>query len=289
MLTGTLVNVMAHVPTWIVAFVLTVAAEIFAVGLMLLTRAISGLDRLKQNNEVAGFKFAVVGVFYGVLLAFVVVSVWEEYRGTETAVRDEAKAIVDLYHVSAALPFEAGVQIRRLLFTYTDHVRKYEWRTMARGKSSEDAGNDLESLSSAIFELEPQGYRQLMLYQAALKLLAVIADNRSERLDSADGSMSGLLWFVLIVGASVTLGYPAFFRRIESDCADADDSGASGARRALASAGGCLRLSLHGEREDLAPTLRPSTRGDAARYTFALASLLDAGDDAMNALLGRCS
>jgi hypothetical protein len=88
---------------------------------------------------------------------------------------------------------------------------KYEWHTMARGRSSEDAGNDLRSLSAAIFELEPQGYRQLMLYQAALRLLAVIADNRSERLDSADGSMSGLLWFVLIVGAVVTLGYPAFF------------------------------------------------------------------------------
>jgi hypothetical protein len=112
------------VPTWIVALVLTVAAEIFAVGLMLLTRAISGLDRLKQNNEVAGFKFAVIGVFYGVLLAFVVVSVWEEYRGTETAVSNEAKAIVDLHHVRPALPLEAGVEIRRLLFTYTDHVRK---------------------------------------------------------------------------------------------------------------------------------------------------------------------
>jgi hypothetical protein len=205
------INVLDQVPTWIVAVVLTAAAEIFAVGLMLLTRAIWGLDRLKLNNEVAGFKFAVVGVFYGVLLAFVVVAVWEEYRGTETAVRDEAKALVDLHRVSAALPFEAGFEIRRLLFTYTDHVRKYEWLTMARGKSSPDAAKDLDDLSSAIFELEPQGYRQLMLYQAALKLLAVIADNRNERLDSADGSMSGLLWLVLIVGASVTLGYPAFF------------------------------------------------------------------------------
>jgi hypothetical protein len=206
-----LIDVMARVPTWVVALVLTTAAEIFAIGLMLLTRRVSGLERLKLNNEVAGFKFAVVGLFYGVLLAFVVIAVWDEYRNTETAVRDEAKALVDLYHVSAALPFEAGFEIRRLLFTYTDHVRKYEWRTMAQGKSSADAAKDLDNLSSAIFELEPQGYRQLMLYQAALRLLAVIADNRSERLDSADGSMSGLLWFVLIVGAGVTLGYPAFF------------------------------------------------------------------------------
>jgi hypothetical protein len=49
------------------------------------------------NNEVAGFKFAVVGVFYAVLLAFVVVAVWEDYRDTETAVRNEAKALADLH------------------------------------------------------------------------------------------------------------------------------------------------------------------------------------------------
>jgi hypothetical protein len=178
---------------------------------MLLTRRLSGLERLKLNNEVAGFKFAVVGLFYGVLLAFVVVAVWEEYRDTETAVRNEAKAAVDLHRVTVALPLEARAKIRQLLITYTDHVRKYEWPTMARGKSSKDASNDLDELSTAIFELQPQGYQQLMLYQAALRLLAVIADNRNERLDSADGSMSGLLWFVLIVGAGVTLGYPAFF------------------------------------------------------------------------------
>ena len=147
---------MDHVPTWIVALVLTAAAEIFAIGLMLLTRKISGLERLKLNNEVAGFKFAVVGLFYGVLLAFVVIAVWDEYRNTETAVRNEAKALVDLHRVTVALPLEAGIKIRQLLFTYTDHVRKYEWPAMARGRPSEHASKDLDELSTAIFELSPK-------------------------------------------------------------------------------------------------------------------------------------
>lgn len=153
---------MNHVPTWIVGLVPAVA-EIFAIGLMLLTRTISGVERLKLNNEVAGFKFAVVGLFYGVLLAFVVIAVWDEYRNTETAVRNEAKAAVDLHRVTIALPFEAGTKIRQLLITYTDHVRKYEWPTMAHGKSSEHASKDLDELSTAIFALQPQGYQQLML------------------------------------------------------------------------------------------------------------------------------
>jgi hypothetical protein len=78
---------------------------------MLLCRRRWGTDRLALNNEVAGFKFAVVGVFYAVLLAFVVVAVWEDYRDTETAVRNEAKALADLHQVSYALPDEAGSKL----------------------------------------------------------------------------------------------------------------------------------------------------------------------------------
>ena len=79
---------------------------------MLITRRAFGVDRLKLNNEVAGFKFAVVGVFYAVLLAFVVIAVWEDFRKTEEAVRDEAKAAVDLHRITFALPVEGGGEIQ---------------------------------------------------------------------------------------------------------------------------------------------------------------------------------
>src|SRR4051812_27385469 len=114
---------MNHVPLWAMGLALTAAAEIFAIGLMLVTRRISGVERLRANNEVAGFKFAVVGVFYAVLLAFVVIAVWGEYRDTEAAVRNEAKAAVDLHRLTYALPAGGGADIRQRLITYTDHVR----------------------------------------------------------------------------------------------------------------------------------------------------------------------
>jgi hypothetical protein len=44
------------------------------------TRARIGLERLTSNNEIAGFKFATVGVIYAVLLAFAVIAVWENLR-----------------------------------------------------------------------------------------------------------------------------------------------------------------------------------------------------------------
>jgi hypothetical protein len=206
-----LLYLMHAVPLWVTATVVTAAAGIYAIGLMLLVRTLYGVDRLKLNNEVAGFKFAVIGVFYAVLLAFVVIAVWEAFRHTEAAVRDEAKAAVDLHRVTYALPVEAGAEIRKYLNDYIAHVRESEWPAMSLGGHSEVVDKDLGHLSQAVFAVQPRNWQELALYQDALRLLAVVTDNRSERLDSATGSVPGILWFVLIVGGVITLSYPAFF------------------------------------------------------------------------------
>lgn len=203
--------VLTHdLPLWLMGLVITVVAEIYAVGLMLLSRYVYGVSRLSLNNEVAGFKFAVVGVFYAVTLAFVVIAVWEDYRDTQAAVRDEAKAAVDLFRVAEALP-EQGSEIREALVTYVKDVRDHSWKTMSIGQRSKIVGEDLRRLNEAVFALEPKDQRETALFHHALVLLAVISDNRNERIDSANGSVPPILWFVLIVGGAITLGYPAFF------------------------------------------------------------------------------
>jgi len=206
-----LLAVMHEIPLWVMALIIVLLAEIFSVGLMLLARYTYGVSRLSLNNEVAGFKFAVVGVFYAVMLAFVVVAVWEDYRDTETAVRDEAKAAVDLQEVTFALPDEGGAPIRKHLTAYLKDVLEYEWDTMAVGRPSDIVAKELSRLSAAIFAAKSNDRRELALYQHALTLLTVITDNRNERLDSANGSVPAILWFVLMVGGGITLGYPAFF------------------------------------------------------------------------------
>jgi hypothetical protein len=206
-----LLHIVHDMPLWLTTAVITLCALVYSIGLTLVTRILFGVDRLKLNNEVAGFKFAVVGVFYAVMLAFVVIAVWDDFRQTEGTVRDEAKAVVDLHRITFALPVESGAAIRVHLLDYANDVREKEWTTMAVGEPSDAVVKDLDQLSLAIFNVQPENYQDLALYQDALRLLAVMTDNRNERLDSSDGSMPGILWFVLIVGGLITLGYPAFF------------------------------------------------------------------------------
>jgi hypothetical protein len=198
-------------PLWSLTLLLILAACAYAIGLMLGARLFYGVDRLSLNNEVAGFKFAVIGVFYAVLLAFVVVAVWEGFRDTEGTVRNEAKAAVDLHRLASALPDPTGADIRKDVIAYLKDARDDEWPKMAAGEASDVVAKDLDQLTRTVINFNPGTSQEMVLYQTALKLLAQLTDNRNERLDSAEGSVPGVLWFVLIAGGLITLGYPAFF------------------------------------------------------------------------------
>ena len=206
-----LLRIMNQLPLWLAVLVVVGVFEVYSVGLMLLCRKKWGADRLELNNEVAGFKFAVVGVLYAVLLAFVVVAVWEGYRNTETAVRNEAKSVADLTQISYALPEPDGSAIRAPLVEYANDVRQSEWPAMARGFPNVATAHALAHLTEAVLDARTGDFRELALYQQCLRLVAVIQDNRNERLDSADGSVPLILWLALTGGAMITLGYPAFF------------------------------------------------------------------------------
>ena len=63
------------------------------VGLALVQRLLPATIRKKHNNDVAGFIYAALGVIYAVLLALVVIAVWEEFGRARVTVESEANAL----------------------------------------------------------------------------------------------------------------------------------------------------------------------------------------------------
>ena len=51
-----------------------------------LVRWLVPLDRLQKNHEVAGVTFGVLGAFYGLVLAFVIVAAWERFNDANDGV-----------------------------------------------------------------------------------------------------------------------------------------------------------------------------------------------------------
>src|ERR1700737_1897722 len=99
---------LSSLPLWSLIGLLVVIPTARAVLLQALIHRWVGADRLVQNNEIAGFKFATVGVIYAVLLAFTVIVVWEKFTDAETAVVQEAGAAATLYPLASGPEPEAA-------------------------------------------------------------------------------------------------------------------------------------------------------------------------------------
>jgi hypothetical protein len=202
---------LARIPAWLSGFLVIGLSVAAALGAMLYVRRKIGIARLLLNNEVAGFKFATLGVIYAVLLAFVVIAVWERYENAETAVEREGDAVLDLYVLSRGLGEEQGDEIRELLRHYLALVIGHEWAAMAHRRADPAAARAFGEVTRAVVRLQPKTLRDQALYVHALGLLGTVGDSRRQRLAAAKGALPGVMWLVLAIGAAMTVGYTTFF------------------------------------------------------------------------------
>jgi hypothetical protein len=68
----------------------------------------------QRHNDVAGFIYAALGVIYAVLLALVVISVWEEYQAASETVEQEANAVAEVFWLGYQLLEPEGTRLEEL-------------------------------------------------------------------------------------------------------------------------------------------------------------------------------
>ena len=108
---------LATVPLWLLIVLVVVIPTVLAMIAQLLIRRWVGMETLAKNNEIAGFKFATVGVIYAVLLAFSVIVVWEKFNDAQTTVAEEAGATAALFRYAEGKEPEA-IAVRAALVNY---------------------------------------------------------------------------------------------------------------------------------------------------------------------------
>ncbi len=205
-------EILNALPVWALAAIVVGVSVVFSVGLQLLARWTFGVDLLAENHEVAGFKYAVVGVAYAVLLAFVVVSVWNEFDGTKRAVDAEAERFYNLYRNSYNFPEATGQKMRDALMAYAIAVRDKDWPQMQRGRrGSAAAAKAYTRLSYTVGQTKSPDIALQPSVMHAINLMQQTADYRLERLSDVGGHVTPVIWGVLILGGLITLAYPAFF------------------------------------------------------------------------------
>src|SRR6201993_3417559 len=99
-------------------FIVSAVTTFFGLfGLYLVRRKYSA-EVLKENHEVAAIIFNAFGLFYGVMVAFVVFVTWSGYDEATKNLQLEASEALDIFHSAASFPDPAKNVIQQALRDY---------------------------------------------------------------------------------------------------------------------------------------------------------------------------
>ncbi len=180
------------------------------VGLVLVQRLVPSSLR-EEHNDVAGFIFAVVGVMYAVLLAFVVIVVWQDYEAAKGTVESEANELAGVYFLAERLPDPERARVQGLARSYARVVVEEEWPLMERGETSARASSALRELRFSLQDIDASTSAGQVLYDQALTRMHQVSDARRLRLLETTEGLPGILWVVLVGGGVVTVCFTYLF------------------------------------------------------------------------------
>jgi Protein of unknown function (DUF4239) len=198
-------------PIWVAAIILLVPTTIIAMCGPAIVRRFVALDHLRTNNEVAGFKFATVGVIYAVLLAFAVVVVWERYNQADNDVAKEAGAAATVLRLTQGVDPAHGDAIRKATIEYLKQAVAKDWPAMGSGRPSHTVTLTLTRIYDAVLKFHAFEPSEAPVLSEILRNLDEISEARRARLVTATGIVPGIIWTVLFVGAFITLAFTFFF------------------------------------------------------------------------------
>jgi hypothetical protein len=202
---------LASLPPWECAFLVVGLTTAASMILTVLVRRIVGFERLVSNNEVAGFKFAVLGVVYAVLLGFAVITVWEKFKSAQEAVTTEATAAGVIYRLTGGIEAADRPAIQGAIRSYLNAVVTLEGNAMEVGKADVSTTLALNNLYKATLAAKPVDLEDSDVFQAMLGELRALAEARRERLELSRGAVPDIMWFILFGGAVLNITFALFF------------------------------------------------------------------------------
>ena len=195
---------------WLMALIVLAVASI-AVGLMYLVRRRSSVDHFFVEVERGAGVFAFLGTAFAVLLAFVVLEAFGSFNDAKTGAEEEAISVVELSRTAEFFPSDQRDPLEGAVICYARSVIHDEWPAMKHGDRSPVVQAWVRGLDESLRGLRPETPAQEAAFLQLLDQQDKRTDARRARLTEANRALPGPVWFILAVGAIVTVGFALFF------------------------------------------------------------------------------
>ena len=178
-------------------------------GLYLVRKRYSA-DVLKENHEVAAIIFNAFGLFYGVMLAFVVFVTWSGYSDATKDLEMEANLADDLFHIAKTVPDPTKTMMEHGLINYLNSVFD-ELHRMSQGQIDIHSTGTMGALLTQFYQIDEKSFPNEQMYAEALSRLNNLAEYRRLRIFNGNDTVPSVVWLVLLVGALFTVCFNYLF------------------------------------------------------------------------------
>ncbi|MDR6972720.1 hypothetical protein [Leifsonia shinshuensis] len=185
------------------AFVILFVAGSCAIVLLLRPFVRRNATDPVQWDRVLGYVAGTFGVFFGILLGLVAVSVYSDYTDTHSATLEEASRLGALYRGVAALPQPLRGELQDDLKTYVHTVIDGDWPQQSRGQLPDKSTPVVDELERGIYSFSPENAREQAQLTQLLATFDGFVESRRARTDATTLQLPPLFWLVIWVGAVI--------------------------------------------------------------------------------------
>jgi Protein of unknown function (DUF4239) len=204
-----------EVPPRTAALLMVLFIESLAlIGLVLVRRFL--IPRLHYHdgaNDAVSGTVQAIGVFYGITVGLIAVGVWNTNSNASHLVSKEAASIGSLYRDVSAYPSPIRDELRAKLKEYTHYVIDEAWPAQQRGQGQNITGGVkiIDDFQAALYSFQPANLSQSALHSETLQAYNALLEYRHLRIDAVGGGLSMVMWWVIWVGAAISIGIAYFF------------------------------------------------------------------------------
>jgi Protein of unknown function (DUF4239) len=165
----------------------------------------------RAHNDLIGWQLSVLGTTYAVIIGFMLYTVWIEFGTADLNADAEANSVVNLYRLADGLAPQQGVRLKELARAYADAVVDQEWPEMARNVMPAETRPITREMWQTLVSAKGSSPTEITAEDHALYELSALAGSRRIRLVETSSRLPGVLWFVLLVGGTVTVASTCMF------------------------------------------------------------------------------
>lgn len=200
-------------PSWLFALLTIIFFVGFALlGLLFFHRRINQSRFATMiDNGTVGWFFSGVTVLYGLLLGLLTVATWTNYTQASGLASQEAASIAVLYRNVSAYPEPERKQLQHHLRDYTQFIIQQSWPLQRRGLLHDGESQLLLRLQNPLMSYEPITEGNKVIHQEAIRAFNSLVEFRRLRAESISGSVPVVIWYVVILGAFLTLTFSYLF------------------------------------------------------------------------------